>query len=125
MELGRVSARLYPKRRLPPVVRARPSVQSGSQAAAQSRPTASVLSVAPRSTSIPYYSDSRIFKDIKVVSDLRQSGSERGETQTGDSGHLGPVAPPKHILKSSPQTVDNKKLIPVALAIAAFLLFKG
>jgi len=46
--------------------------------------------VSPKPTLIPYYDPSRIFKDIKVVEDLRQSGSERGEIQTGDGEMLGP-----------------------------------
>ena len=94
----------------------------------------SVISVArngvvtSQATNIPYYDSSRIIKDIKVVKDMRQSGTERGETQTGDDGFLGPgsggrVAPPS---AGTPVAVDvkNKWLVPAAL-VAAFFLFGG
>lgn len=82
--------------------------------------------------SIPYYDPSRIFKDIKVVADMRQQGTERGEVQTGDNGILGPgssdasqIAPPQTGLPAAPGTVGKNNLVPIALAIGAFLLFGG
>lgn len=86
-----------------------------------------VTQQAPRPTSIPFYDPSRIFKDIKVVSDLRQSGTERGEVQTGDDGFLGPgsIAPPQEGLPIVTVKSAQPNLVPIALAIAAFLLFGG
>ena len=78
-------------------------------------------------TSIPYYDQSRIFKDIKVVADMRQSGTERGEMQTGDDGYLGPgsVAPPVTIMPVKLEMPEKNPLVPIALAIAAFFIFGG
>lgn len=96
-------------------------------------PAPPAVSVAPvttpqviRATTIPYYDPSRIFKDIKVVSDLRQSGTERGEVQTGDDGFLGPgsIDPQEGLPTVTPVTAKNN-LVPIALAIAAFLLLGG
>ena len=96
-------------------------------------PKISVGLVDPQKTFIPYYDPSRIFKDIKVVTDLRQSGAERGEVQTGDNGILSPSEAPSGAIVAgggvpgqpvTPAIADNK-LIPIALAVAAFVLFGG
>lgn len=92
-------------------------------------PVVTVMDARGRPTVIPYYDPSRIFKDIKVVADMRQQGTERGETQTGDNGTLGPggIAPPRIALPGAPGTPGapgKNALIPLAL-VAAFLLFGG
>jgi hypothetical protein len=78
-------------------------------------------------TFIPYYDPSRIFENIQVVKDLRQSGTERGETQTGDNGILGPgsVAPPGTGAPGAPGAPGKDNLVPIALVVAAFILFGG
>lgn len=82
---------------------------------------------------ISYYDPSRVMDvdRMRVVKDLRQSGTERGETQTGDSGMLGPgsgdVAPPSTArgAPGAPGAPGQLPLVPIALAVAAFLLFGG
>lgn len=116
MRLGLIGPRRY---RQPPV-RVAPPPRVASPVAARPQVT--------RATSIPYYSQSRIFKDIKVVKDMRQSGTERGETQSGDSGTLGPgsIAPPQTGVATNGKLVaPQNNLIPLALAAAAFILFRG
>ena len=83
-------------------------------------------------TYISHYDPSRVIKGIKVVQDLRQSGTERGESQTGDDGYLGPtdtdgrIAPPRTGLPGAPGAPGEKNaLIPLALLAGAFLLFGG
>lgn len=85
----------------------------------------------PRATFIPHYDPSRIFKDIKVVSDMRQSGTERGEVQAGDGEMLGPIdsggiAPPQIV---KPVDAEKKPGLTgtqmALLAGAAFLIFGG
>jgi len=78
-----------------------------------------------------YYDPSRVvdLDRIRVVKDLRQSGNERGETQTGDSGILGPGSGDGSQI-ASPSTGGAKapvknNLIPIALAVAAFILLGG
>ena len=83
-----------------------------------------------RATVIPYYDPSRVIKDIKVVADLRQSGTERGETQTGDNGTLGPesIAPPRTETSGTPigvELTEKNNFVPIALAVAAFILLGG
>jgi hypothetical protein len=74
-------------------------------------------------TFIPYYGAERIFKDIKVVTDLRQSGTERGEVQTGGDAMLGPGDTMKVPTKIAAPQQNN--LVPIALAIAAFVFLGG
>jgi len=91
--------------------------------------------VAPRGDFIPYYNPARIvdLDRLKVVSDMRQSGSERGETQTGDDGVLSPsesrsgtiAAPGSSPGKTSKVSTEKNNLFPVALAVAAYILFGG
>jgi len=80
----------------------------------------------PKASRVAYYDPSRIIKDIKVVKDLRQSGTERGETQSGDSGTLGPgsIVPPVTKTPAAPKAPGNN-LLPLALAVGAFFLFGG
>lgn len=82
--------------------------------------------VIPQATFIPSYDPARIFKDIKVVADLRQSGEERGEVQSGDNGTLGPgsIAPPQTGLPTA-APVAKTNLAPILLAIAAFVILGG
>ena len=102
---------------------------------------AAALFPAPRVSTpqpfISYYSPTRIFEDIKVVADLRQNGFERGETQTGDDGALGPLEDENHYGDDSispPQPRGKVSMAPAPkmtglqmalLAGAAFLLFGG
>ena len=91
--------------------------------------------VMPRSdieASIPHYDPSRIFKDIAVVKDLRQSGTERGETQTGDGGMLGPGSigfESRYRTPAAPGTAKGAfGLTPLQmglLGVAGFLLLGG
>ena len=82
-------------------------------------------------TNIPVYDPSRIFKDIKVVKDLRQSGTERGETQTGDGGMLGPGSigfESRYKTPGAPAKKGALGLTPLQMgmiAAGAFLLFGG
>ena len=77
-----------------------------------------------RPTSIPYYDPGRIFENIRVVQDLRQQGTERGEIQDDDDALLGPVAVPRpnDVIVGPPKAPAKNPLIPIALAIAAFVL---
>lgn len=79
--------------------------------------------------SIPYYDPSRVvdLDKLKVVDDMRQQGTERGETQTGDNGVLGPqgnIAPGSGIpIKQLPgQTKSNNNVLWLALIAGALLL---
>ncbi len=80
-----------------------------------------------------YYDPSRVMDidQMRVVKDLRQSGTERGETQTATGGFLGPgsgdVAPPGTATgaRGAPGAPGQLPLVPIALAVAAFLLFGG
>ena len=81
-------------------------------------------------TYISHYDPSRVKEGIKVVQDLRQSGAERGETQTGDDGMLGPtdqgaIAPPRTGLPGAPGAPGENNFVPLALAVGAFLLLGG
>lgn len=85
-----------------------------------------------RADFISHYDPSRVMDidQMRVVKDLRQSGTERGETQTGDSGMLGPgggVAPPGTAAgaRGAPGAPGELPLVPIALAVAAFILFGG
>lgn len=87
-----------------------------------------VAVVPPQPTFIPYYDPSRIIKNIRVVADLRQQGTERGEVQTGDNGTLGPgsIAPPRTNGGAvAPPVTEKNVLIPIALAIGTFILLGG
>jgi len=83
--------------------------------------------VAPVRATSTYYDPSRVIKNIKIVKDLRQSGTERGETQTGDDSILGPesIAPPQTGKPGKPGTPGKNNLVPIALAVAAFLILGG
>lgn len=89
--------------------------------------TASRSAAPPRAAFTSYYDPSRIvdLDKLKVVSDLRTEGAERGEVQSGDDGSLGPgsssgafVAPPQ----SSPMIAEKKSIAPIALAALAYFL---
>ena len=91
--------------------------------------TARTVRQAPRATYITHYDPSRVIDidKLKVVSDLRTEGSERGETQTGDSGITGPGSyngvfmPPPQV---APTPKPKNELAPLAmLAGLAYLLF--
>lgn len=92
-----------------------------------SAPPVATRTILPRATSIPVYDQSRIFKDIKLVADLRQTGAERGEVQTGDNGTLGPgsIAPPLTVKPTAAPVTEKNNLVPIAIAIAAFLILGG
>lgn len=86
-----------------------------------------VATVAPvtRETFIPHYDPSRIFKNIKVVTDLRQQGTERGEIQAGDNGTLGPGSIDPSQITSVKVVKPQNNLIPIAIAIGLFILLGG
>lgn len=94
---------------------------------AKAAPVAAARVAPVRATSIAYYDPSRVIKNIKIVKDLRQSGTERGETQTGDDSILGPesIAPPQTGKPGKPGTPGKNNLVPIALAVAAFLILGG
>jgi len=82
-------------------------------------------------TVIPHYDPSRIFKDIKVVKDLRQNGAARGETQTGDRGMLGPGGVGFESRYKTPEAPAEKGALGLTplqmglLGVAGFLLLGG
>ena len=82
-------------------------------------------------TVIPHYDPSRVFEDIRVVKDLRQSGTERGESQTGDGGMLGPGSigfESRYRTPGAPAEKGALGLTPLQmglLGVAGFLLLGG
>lgn len=81
-----------------------------------------------------FYDESRIIDrdKLKLVSDMRTEGSERGETQSGDNGTLGPDSNGGAFMHMSrdpayiPDVIPPKKLTGeqiAFLAIASYLIF--
>lgn len=95
------------------------------------------VQVSPRIDFKTFYDPSRVIDldKLKVVADLRTEGSERGETQDGDAGTLGPgsnsgafVNVGKPNGKSISAPVAKEGLTPGQLALIAlgsFLLLGG
>ena len=117
---------------LGPRARARIRARAAAPAAKPAAPVAPVDPMQVRATSIPYYDPSRVIKYVKIVQDMRQQGTERGEVQTGDNETLGPgsndgqIAPPRtNGGVSRPPVTEKNVLIPIALAIGAFILLGG
>ena len=87
----------------------------------------------PKPRMIPFYDQSRIVprEQLTVVTDMRQTGAERGEVQEGDSGTLGPGSAPGPFVtpvKSEPLQMPEKKLSGTQLALlalAGYLVFGG
>jgi hypothetical protein len=108
-------------------------VVSAPRTVTSSRP----ITVTPRGQDfVSHYDPSRVLDidNLKVVADMRQSGAERGEKQSGDDGVLSPsesrsgtVTAPggKPGAPGAPGAFADNKMIPVALAIAAFVLLGG
>lgn len=108
-----------------------------SQAAPRTVTSSRPVTVTPRQQFITHYDPSRVIDldKLKVVKDMRSQGSERGETQTGDDGELGPgstggafVAPPRATATGVKTGEGAKGLTPLQLtmiAAGAFLLFGG
>lgn len=91
----------------------------------------------PRADFKSFYDPSRVIDvdKLKVVADLRTQGSERGETQQGDDGMLGPgsgsgafVSAPRSDASMFATTETKPGLTPAQLALIAlgsFLVFGG
>lgn len=109
----------------------RPVVRSAPRTVTSARP----ITVAPKATVMPFYDPSRVIDldRLKVVKDLRQHefAPERGETQTGDGGTLGPggtaggrIAPPTVAPGAPGAGITGGGGLALA-AIAALLLLGG
>lgn len=108
-------------------------VVSAPRTVTSSRP----ITVTPRGQDfVSHYDPSRILDidNLKVVADMRQSGAERGEKQSGDDGVLSPSESRTGTIAAgggvpgkpgAPGAFADNKMIPVALAIAAFVLLGG
>jgi len=128
MALGKRSAWIAPLKVIPKSLPKLPPM-------AKSLPYGPSIPLRPGVTQLPGgavitpYDPSRIFKDIKVVKDLRQSGTERGETQTGDGGMLGPGGlPNRYRTPGAPAEKGALGLTPLQmglLTVAGFLLLGG
>ncbi len=113
--LRKIPKALPPARKLPPQKSTGVTIASGGG----------------KATILPHYDPSRIFKDIKVVKDLRQNGAARGETQTGDRGMLGPGGvgfESRYKTPGAPTEKGALGLTPLQmglLGVAGFLLLGG
>lgn len=94
------------------------------------------VTVQPRGDFITHYDPSRVMDldNLKVVADMRQTGAERGEKQSGDDGVMSPsesrtgtIAAPGGVpgKPGAPGAIADNKLILPALAVAAFILLGG